>query len=330
MTDKTLLLLMIMRIPGLRTAERNILGRKFENEDELSGLNKKDIESIISRSLPEEKWTMKQVKIQAEKDCATAQRQGIKIVSIRDAEYPPLLREIYDPPEILFYRGVLPDPEKPMAAMVGTRQPSPEAASFAVKLGRDLGKCGIPVVSGLALGIDTFSHRGNVEAGEKAVAVLGSGLDQIYPASNRPLAGRIIENGGVLLSEYPPEMGPRKWHFPARNRIISALARGTVIVEAPEKSGALITAAFALEQNRDLWVTEVGVNSARGKGTARLAGEGAAIINSAREILDEWGIEAAGIPDEEKTEAGFPVSGNQAGMALAISMARKLKMKISN
>lgn len=330
MTDKTLLLLMIMRIPGLRTAERNILGRKFENEDELSGLNKKDIESIISRSLPEEKWTMKQVKIQAEKDCATAQRQGIKIVSIRDAEYPPLLREIYDPPEILFYRGVLPDPEKPMAAMVGTRQPSPEAASFAVKLGRDLGKCGIPVVSGLALGIDTFSHRGNVEAGEKAVAVLGSGLDQIYPASNRPLAGRIIENGGVLLSEYPPEMGPRKWHFPARNRIISALARGTVIVEAPEKSGALITAAFALEQNRDLWVTEAGVNSARGKGTARLAGEGAAIINSAREILDEWGIEAAGIPEEEKTEAGFPVSGNQAGMALAISMARKLKMKISN
>jgi len=256
-------------------------------------------------------------------------RLDIKIAALTDLEYPPLLREIYDPPPVLFYRGVLPDPEKPMAAIVGTRQPTAAAASFAYKLGYDLGICGVPVVSGLALGIDAFSHRGNTEAGGKAVGVLGSGLDQIYPVSNRPLAKKILDNGGVLFSEYPPEMGPRKWHFPARNRIISALSRGIVIVEAPEKSGALITAAFALEQNRDLWVASVGVDSSRGKGTAKLAAEGAAILDSAEDILSEWGLSQNlnEVKPDTKSVNENRKSGIAAGHALAASMAKKLKLE---
>jgi DNA processing protein len=165
------------------------------------------------------------------------------------------------------------------------------------------------VISGLALGIDAMAHRGSLEGGAPTIAVLGSGVDAIYPVSNRSLARRILENGGVILSEYPPGTSPMKWHFPARNRIISALARGVLIVEAPAKSGALITAQFALEQNRDLWVASSGavagnphgVFSAYGEGTRKLAADGARIIYSASDILDEWNLKENLLPrDMEK------------------------------
>jgi DNA processing protein len=149
------------------------------------------------------------------------------------------------------------------------------------------------VVSGLALGIDAMAHRGNVEGGAPTVAVLGCGPDMVYPHSNRPLARRILETGGIVLSEYPPGTRPYKGNFPARNRIISGLARGVVSVEAPEKSGALITARFAADQNRDLWVDKAGLP--RGAGTARLAEEGAKVISSARDILAEWKVITPGV-----------------------------------
>ena len=327
MTERGLLDLMILRIPGLRTAERSILSEKFDNESDLTILSKKDIEAILGRLLKEDSWTMEAIRIQAEKDQAAARQRGIKTVSLADSDYPPLIREISDPPALLFYRGVLPNPEKPLVGIVGTRRPTSAAAAFSYELGRDLGRQGVPVVSGLALGIDAMAHRGNVDAGAPAIAVLGSGLDQVYPASNRPLARRILESGGVLISEYPPGEEPRKWHFPARNRIISALARGTVVVEAPEKSGALITADFALQQDRDLWVTAVGVKSLQGKGTAKLSQDGARVIHSARDILYEWGLSEgsfvlAGVSTENQEE----LAGT--GRALATSLARTLKIEI--
>ena len=335
MINRGLLDLMILRIPGLRTAEQSTLSRKFVNEDELVLLSKKDIEVILGRTIRGESWTMDKIRIQAYKDNVTAQQRGIKMVSLVESHYPPLVREIYDPPVLLFYRGILPNPEQPLAGIVGTRHPSSAAAALAYELGRDLGRASVPVVSGLALGIDAMAHRGNVDAGAPAVAVLGCGLDQVYPASNRPLARRILESGGVLVSEYPPGEGPMKWHFPARNRIISALARGTVIVEAPEKSGALITAAFVLEQDRDLWVTSAGTRSSKGKGTAKLASEGAKVINSARDIFDEWGIGECGTVKAnsfvlqgkgESVETDGKYAGT--GAVLASSLAQSLKMEI--
>jgi len=311
--------LMICRIPGLRGEERIELEKKFDNEDEFSVLSKRDIESAIGRALKGRSWTMSQIRSAAEKDAALALKWGIHRVSWRNKTYPPLLREIFDPPVLLFYRGVLPDPEKPLAAVVGTRRPSPQAATRAFTLGRELGEAGIAVVSGLALGIDAMAHRGNIEGGAPTVAVLGSSPDQLYPSLNRALARRILERGGIILSEYPPGTGPKKWNFPARNRIISALARGTVIVEAPERSGALITAQFALDQDRDLWVDRVGVSSACGAGTARLAEEGAGIIDSARDILAEWNLAAS--PDKR--------SGNDvSGAGLASSLAEHLNIKL--
>ncbi|MDR0313295.1 MAG: DNA-processing protein DprA [Treponema sp.] len=324
--SRGLLDLMILHIPGLKTVDRNVLCNKFKNENDLVH-SKNDIEAILGHPLPRKSWSMDKVRKQAEKDQKAAELRGIKTVSLAEEKYPPLLREIYDPPHLLFYLGILPNPEKCLAAIVGTRKPSSAAAAMAYNLGRDLGKAGIPVVSGLALGIDAFAHRGNLDAGASAVAVLGSGLDQIYPASNRGLARQILEKGGALFSEYAPGTGPMKWHFPARNRIISALSRGTIIVEAPEKSGALITASFVLEQDRDLWVSSVGVQSSQGKGSAKLAADGAKVINSARDILIEWGLEKHSTEGTELESQQSP-DDLGTGAVLASSLAKSLNIDL--
>jgi DNA processing protein len=258
---------------------------------------------------------------QAEQDAAVARMRGIRYVSYVSSQYPPLLREIYDPPAILFYHGALPNPELPIVGIVGTRHPTAPALTQAYDMAKTLAQAGIPVIAGLALGIDAMAHRGNRDGGAPTIAVLGSGLDEVYPAGNRSLARGIIEQGGVLLSEYPPGTAPRKWHFPARNRIISALARGTVIVEAPESSGALITARFALEQGRDLWVGSAGIASPRGAGTRRLAAEGAAVISTAAEILQEWGI------TPQKTTEAAPLEGEFSVSAWAASLAHTLHIE---
>ncbi|GHV78476.1 DNA processing protein DprA [Spirochaetia bacterium] len=313
MDKRGLLELVINRIPCLRAREKLLLGEKFHREEDFYLLSKGDIEKIVNRPL-KGPWTMDAFRSQAEKDAVTARLRGMGYIAYGDDEYPPLLREVFDPPLLLFYRGVLPNPEQPLTAVVGTRRPSGHAAAQAYDIGRDLGRGGMPVVSGLALGIDALAHRGNMDGGAPTVAVLGSGLDEVYPASNRMLARRILESGGVLLSEYPPGTAPFKWNFPARNRIIAGLARGVVIVEAPERSGALITARFALEQNRDLMVASAGVASPLGAGTKKLAEDGARVITGAAEIFEEWGL----------AYSGEGSSGN--GTDLALSLGRSLNI----
>jgi DNA processing protein len=251
---------------------------------------------------------------QAEKDAALARSRGIAYVAHREGGYPPLLRELYDPPALLFYRGKLPDGERPLAAVVGTRRPSGAAAAQAYAISREFGRAGLSVVSGLALGIDSLAHRGNIEGGAATVAVLGCGPDRVYPASNRDLARRIIETGGVLLSEYAPGTEPFRWNFPARNRIIAGLARGVLIVEAPERSGALITAQFALDMGRDLLVGSAGAASPLGAGTRKLVDQGARVLERGVELFEEWGV--AG-PEDERI-------GN--GTGLALSLARSLNI----
>jgi DNA processing protein len=319
-----LLDLMICRVPGLKANERVELIKKFDKEDDFSILSIKDIENLVGRALRVD-CKMSVIRSLAEKDADKAGKLGIRIVSWREENYPPLCREIYDPPALLFYRGVLPDPVKPMAAVVGTRKPSSQGAQRAFDIGYELGMAGIPVVSGLALGIDAMAHRGNVEAGSPTAAVLGSSPDMVYPVSNRSLVRRILDTGGVILSEYSPGTGPRRWNFPERNRIISALARGTIIVEAPEKSGALITARFAVEQGRDLWVDKAGISAqsaqsgARSAGTIRLAEEGASIYSSVKDILSEWHLEEAAVSVQRE--------GDEAE-GLASSMAAYLDIKL--
>jgi DNA processing protein len=325
MTERGFLDFIIARLPGLSFREKIVLCETFGTEQDLIQKSRTDIEHIIGHKLVV--WyDIEIIRLMAERDAKMTVLRGINWVSWQSPAYPPMLREIYDPPPLLFFRGSLPHPELPLAAMVGTRKPSPQAAAQAFDIARGLARGGISVVSGLAAGIDAMAHRGNIEGGASTIAVLGSGVDEVYPVSNRTLARRILENGGALVSEYPPGTGPRKWNFPARNRIISGLSRGVLVVEAPEKSGALITARFALEQNRELWVAAAGAAvagaDARGqeagpfdrKGTLQLAEDGAGIVYGASDILRAWDIEVP--PAEADTVGG--------GTALAASLAHSL------
>jgi DNA processing protein len=322
--ERGLLDLIIARLNKLSCREKLLLCKSFDTEQEFFRQSAADMEAMIGRRLAAP-WNIDRVRRMAERDAAQARLKGINWVSWHSPAYPPLLREIYDPPIILFFRGKLPNPEAPLVAVVGTRKPSPQSAAQAYRIAHDLARALISVVSGLALGIDAMAHRGNIEGGAPTVAVLGSGLDKVYPSSNRTLARRILETGGCLLSEYPPGTGPYKWNFPARNRIISGLARGVLIVEAPEKSGALITARFALEHNREVWVASCGVTGDNGqktafdrRGTAKLTTEGAGIIRDASDILEAWNMETAGLEPPEIT-GGVSASGS-----LASSLAHSL------
>jgi len=296
MVERGLLDLMLSRLRVLSQKEKVLLCESFNTEQDLIQKSKTDIEAIISHELAAF-WDIDAIRALAERDAAAARLRGINMVSWQSPAYPPLLREIDDPPVLLFFRGALPNPESPLAAVVGTRKPSPQAAAQAFDIAKGLARGGISVVSGLAFGIDAAAHRGNIEGGAPTVAVLGSGVDEVYPSSNRPLARRILETGGALLSEYPPGAVPHKWNFPARNRIIAGIARGVLIVEAPQKSGALITARFALDYNRDLWVASAGVAEEQDRarfdrrGTTKYAGDGAQIIRNASDVLRAWNRE---------------------------------------
>ena len=234
---------------------------------------------------------IKQAADEAEKTLDLCMKRGVRLVSFFNPEYPPLLREIYSPPSVLFVKGNLPDMERPSLAVVGTRNASRKTLEAAYESAYSAAENSVSVISGLASGIDSAAHRGALDSRGYTAAVLGSGADIIYPAANRKLAERILSTGGSLISEYRPGTGPLRYHFPERNRIISGISRGTLVVHAPEKSGSLITASFALDQGRDVFVHEAGICSDSGKGGFLLRENGAFSVKSGSDILTEWNIE---------------------------------------
>ena len=177
---------------------------------------------------------------------------SITTINIKDKNYPKLLKEIYDPPEKIYILGNIEAVGDLPFAVVGTRKMSREGKEIASRIVKNLAQNGFTIISGLALGIDGVAHQAALEAKGKTVAVLGSGLNNIYPSAHKKLADQIIASGGAIISEYEPDMPPLKHQFPERNRIISGLSLGTLVIEAPFKSGALITARCALEQNREV------------------------------------------------------------------------------
>ena len=215
----------------------------------------------------------------------------LTVIRRREARYPQLLAQLHDPPRQLHVRG---DPEvlaQPSVAVVGARSCSPYGAQVARDLARALTGAGVVVVSGLARGIDGEAHRGALEAGGATVAVLGCGIDRDYPRSHAELAGRIRQSGAVV-SEYPPGVEPAPWRFPARNRIIAGLCLATVVVEARERSGALITADFALELGREVFAVPGEITAALSAGTNDLLRQGAAPLLSAHDVLFALGLDA--------------------------------------
>lgn len=217
----------------------------------------------------------------------TCYEKGISILTMQDAAYPERLRSIDDPPVVLFCLGTLPDLNGPAIAVVGTRRASPYGMLHARRMGYVLSRCGCTVVSGLAKGIDASAMLGALTGGAPVVGVLGCGVDVVYPAENRSLYRDVVSRG-CLLSEYPPGTGPRPDHFPVRNRIISGLSLGVLVVEAPEKSGALITAARALDQGRDVFAVPANVDVPSCSGNLQLLREGAIMARDAWDVLEEY------------------------------------------
>jgi DNA processing protein len=233
---------------------------------------------------------------------------GLRWLARSDAAFPPLLRAIHDPPAGLFLRGGG-EPEllsRPAVAIVGARACSSYGASVARTLGRELAAAGLVVVSGLARGIDGEAHRGVLEVGRLTVAVLGCGIDRDYPAAHRELARRVAERG-LLVSEYAPGVEPAPWRFPARNRIVAGLAGATIVVEARERSGALITADLALEEGREVLAVPGEITSALSAGTNALLRLGATPLTSTADALEHFGVAPASGTEPEVGDAAAAV-----------------------
>lgn len=221
----------------------------------------------------------------AEAEGEKVERFGAAIVTMADKRYPQNLLNIYDPPPYLYVRGELKESEKSIA-VVGSRFASPYGKTVSEGLARDLANSGVAVVSGMARGIDTSAHKGALSVGGRTIAVLGSGIDVVYPSENKSLYEEICRTGAVI-SELPMGTGPLSENFPARNRIISGISQGVLVVEASLKSGSLITASCAAEQGREVFAVPGNINSRGSKGPNRLIREGAKLVEDVRDILEE-------------------------------------------
>lgn len=208
------------------------------------------------------------------------------VITILDDAFPPLLREIPDPPLALHFRGDISLLAKPCIAIVGSRRASPYAINVAQQLATQLAASGLVIVSGLARGIDAAAHKSALDANGKTIAVLGTGIDLVYPPANRKLFERIASEG-LIVTEFPPGTPPKREHFPIRNRVISGLCEGTIIVEATSRSGSLITARMAAEQNREVFAVPGSIFSAGSEGTHRLIQYGAKLVHDVNDILSE-------------------------------------------
>lgn len=245
-----------------------------------AGLDKRSIDNLV-RARHE---------FDLEQEWRRIRNAGVQVVTWQDSDYPANLKSLENCPPLLYVRGTLCEDDVWSIAIVGTRRASVYGREVSGRLASDLARAGVTIVSGLALGIDTIAHRTALDAGQRTIAVLGSGVDQIYPPENRGLAAQIAENGAVV-SEYPLGTRPEANNFPPRNRVISGLSKAVVIVEAPKRSGALITARFAAEQGRDVFAVPGNITSPGSAGCNDLIRKGAAPLLESQDVLDQLKLE---------------------------------------
>ncbi len=271
-----------------------------------AGIDRRTVESLIGvRS-----------RIDLEREMQRLQRLSVQVITLEDDEYPHPLQNIADPPPVLYVRGKILPSDDLAVAIVGTRKPSIYGRQATELFARGLAENGVTVVSGLARGIDTFAHRAALEAKGRTLAVLGSGLDIIYPGENRKLAAEIAERG-ALVSEFPLGTKPDGVNFPRRNRIISGLSLASLIVEAGETSGALITAEFALEQGREVFAVPGNIFSPVSRGPNRLISEGAKPICGMEDLLEELKMEST--VQQSAARCAIPESDSEAVVLRCLS-----------
>ena len=287
MAEEAFYWLALNLIPGIGSILMKRLLERFKTpeavfqarSDELSeieGLGRRVIEEI--RKGPLEKAV--------ERELYLLRKVGGRVMTLKDSEYPQRLRDIYDPPTVLYIRGELKKEDELAVSMVGSRKTTPYGRWFTEKVSQELARQGVTIVSGMARGIDALAHWGAISGGGRTLGVLGCGVDVIYPSENRNLLSKIIDHGAIL-SEFPMGSPPEGGHFPRRNRIISGLSIGVVVVQANERSGSLITAGYALEQGRDVYAVPGNVGAESSRGTHRLIKEGAKLVESSEDILEE-------------------------------------------
>lgn len=298
------------RIRGIGRARFKLLESSFasiqaawnasESELRAAGLDARTIRAIVNG----------RQSVNPDAELEALERSGVRALTWHDADYPPRLKQIYDLPPLLYVKGkLLPDDERSIA-VVGTRKPSPYGVQVAEKMVRDIAEAGVAVVSGLARGVDGIAHGAALNGGARTIAVLGSGVDVIYPREHQRLAARIVENG-ALVSEHPLGTRPDARNFPRRNRIMSGMTLGTLVIEAPKNSGALITARQALDESREVFAVPGNIFSPNSAGVNSLIRESAAkLVTSCEEVLEELNLTAvsrqiqmAAIFPEDETEA---------------------------
>ena len=283
----------------------------YADEDEyrlVEGIEPRQIALLAEKSMED-----------ADRILGACSRLGLRLLTMQDADYPVRLRNIFEPPCLLYVKGQLPVIDEEVAvAMVGTRKASPYGVEAAEKIAYGLSRQGAVVISGAAAGVDSASHRGALRAGGKTIAVLGNGLDVVYPAENEWLY-RDIAASGALISEYPPGTAAEAWHFPVRNRIISGLSLATVVVEAPEKSGALITARHALEQGRDVFTLPGNLGNPTCAGNIQLLKQGAILVEEGWDILQEYTYLYPELPQRQRPAGPMTLTAQEAAGSVVVA-----------
>lgn len=277
------------RIPGIGRVRHQLLERHFGSleaawrasgsELRAAGLDGRVVGAILQH----------RESISPDAEMERLERYGVQALTWHDTDYPRLLREIYDLPPVLYVRGQLTPADEVAVAVVGTRRPTPYGRQVAEEMAAGLARSGVTVVSGLARGIDAVAHRAALEAGGRTLAVLACGLDMVYPPEHAGLARQVMEQG-ALVSDYPLGTQPRGDYFPRRNRIMSGLSLGVLVVEADITSGALITARLAVEQNRDVFAVPGSIYAPQSRGTHALIQEGAKLVQRVEDVLEELNL----------------------------------------
>lgn len=300
MKESSLLLVALNLIPDLGSIKIQSIAEKFKGLSEfmkaearefleIPGIGEKTCEKIIAY----------RAKLNPYKEIEKAADLGVKIITLFDEDYPQLLQQIYDPPPVLYVKGIKSVLKKKAIAIVGSRKATAYGRRVATNFARELALMDINIVSGMARGIDSFAHKGAVDVGGPTTAVFGCGIDVVYPPENKALMEKITECGCVI-SSFPLGTAPLPANFPARNRIISGLSLGTLVVEAAEKSGSLITAEFSLEQGREVFAVPGNIFSPYSRGTHKLIKEGAKLVGKMEDILDELYLDRLDYNDIKK------------------------------
>lgn len=297
--------LALVRTPGLGWASLEALLAEFGSPEALFSLKPRALSPFdLKPHTVDALLAPDQARVDA--DLEWLQSRNARLIPANDAAYPDMLRRIPGPPIALFARGDVSLLHEPQLAVVGSRNPTAGGRGIAYDFSLTLAHAGLVITSGLALGIDAAAHEGGLDAGRGTIAVCGTGLDRLYPKSNRALGERILEEG-LLVSEFPPGTPPRAENFPQRNRIVSGLALGTLVVEAAYRSGSLITARLASEQGREVFAIPGSIHNPLSKGCHRLIRDGAKLVESAQDVIEELGplagVKAASARHNEGVQA---------------------------